>query len=1012
MSSFPVNPFINKDGEKSKNVLASTSSPVKIRTPGGSTSSSTGVPTAPVKRRETPKQSAIDAMFNDLMSDDDEYVPSTRTSINTTLEGDSPLIRELRENKRKIREKNPTGGINLIRFISVDILLKAPENFFDMYQDDVLSGVNYVRNKLTEGNNSDLIREAQENPTDEEYQNKAYYTVHSLASESVNNTVWRDTHKDIVVALICNEIIGFGVLDPLWRDKRVTEIICNGPKDIQIEISGELYKVPCLKFRNKDHLRELIERLYRSIGKVLSQSTPRVKGRLHDKSRMFAVHDSIAPDGPNFNIRRHPEGFWTPEIMVEKGAASEEMMTFIGNLIYKGASCFIAGSTSSGKALTLDTKILAPDGSWTTMGEVQPGDKVLDRFGNAVTVTNKFDQPEKPVYKVTFDTGESVFCDIEHNWLIATDDSLRKARTRIKDEDKKTVYPARIIQKLENELKKTNDADTITWKEIIALIEVGSYPVRISESFKEYHGKPKPKKLILEALIEHGKQYLGSRQTPDSMLKVKTTGEIIDLFRNNRKVYIPLSNAVEFENETQVEDLPIHPYLFGLWLGDGFSSGPYLAAMPEDAQEYNRIFEGFGLGSDVLTLQKTGDREIKWRINTPKFRRKLHNLGVLQEKYDTKTNKHIPDVYLRSSIESRRLLLAGLLDSDGWSNDHSWGFSNTNTELLSGVRTLLYSLGIRNFLDKKPSKNVKHQDCYSIYISSDERLSLLPRKNNKIKDRINKKQLRSAYRRVIKVEKTDRVEKMACITVDGEDSTYVIENFIVTHNTSMLNALTGFYKPNVRILTLEDNIEMKPNPKKFLAAAMECHEASRDDAMGGGTNMRDLVKAAMQMRPDCIIVGEVTDSAAYDLCQALNTGHSGMSTFHANSSQLSITRVCSLVAQSGLTTIEGATDLVAAAFDFIINVKHFPVDGSRRIVSIDEVGTSPVEINGRLTLPVRQLWRFVDKGFDENNRVQGYWEQVGDISPERKASKLLDLEDDLTWDQLKDLSSIPEELRR
>lgn len=145
-----------------------------------------------------------------------------------------------------------------------------------------------------------------------------------------------------------------------------------------------------------------------------------------------------------------------------------------------------------------------------------------------------------------------------------------------------------------------------------------------------------------------------------------------------------------------------------------------------------------------------------------------------------------------------------------------------------------------------------------------------------------------------------------------------------------------------------------------------------------------------------------------DLCQALNTGHMGMSTFHANSSQLSITRICSLVAQSGLTTIEGATDLVAAAFDFIVNVRHFPLDGSRRIVSIDEVGMEPVEINGRLTLPVRQLWRFVDEGLDSQGKVTGRWEQVSDMSPERKNAKMLDMEKDLSWAQLKELSSLPE----
>jgi len=518
---------------------------------------------------------ASDRMFSDLIADDELTTNHNPTQYTT---GNDPYSRTLDafDNRRKqIIQEDPSGGVKTYWFMTTRDLMDAPADFFDKYAPAVEAGITFVRNRLTDTGQSDLVREAQDHPTDENKQNQAFYAVHSLASESLANSSWRNIHRSIVISLIIAEVIGFGVLDPLWRDSTVTEIMCNGPKDVQVEIAGEVYKVPCLTFRDSNHLSDLIERLYRSIGKVLSQSTPRVKGRLHDKSRMFAVHTSVAPDGPNLNIRRHPEGFWTPEAMVHRGAASQEMMTYIGNLIHKGASCFVVGSTSSGK-------------------------------------------------------------------------------------------------------------------------------------------------------------------------------------------------------------------------------------------------------------------------------------------------------------------------------------------------------------------------------------------------------------------------------------------------TSMLNAFTGFYAPNSRILTLEDNLEMKPNPKKFLAAAMECRIPSTTDSATAGTSMRDLVHAAMQMRPNAIIVGEVTDSAAYDLCQALNTGHMGMSTFHANSSQLSITRICSLVSQSGLTTIEGATDLVAAAFDFIVNVRHFPVDGSRRIVSVDEVGMEPIEINGRLTLPVRQLWRFVDEGTNHEGKVTGHWEQVGDISPERRHAKMLDLERDLTWPQLKDLSSLPE----
>ena len=224
--------------------------------------------------------------------------------------------------------------------------------------------------------------------------------------------------------------------------------------------------------------------------------------------------------------------------------------------------------------------------------------------------------------------------------------------------------------------------------------------------------------------------------------------------------------------------------------------------------------------------------------------------------------------------------------------------------------------------------------------------------------------------------------------------------------TSLLNSLTGFYKPKVRILTLEDNLERKPNPKKYLAPPMECKTATSDS--DNGVSMRDLVKASLQLRPDVIIVGEVTDDAAFDLAQALNTGHAGASTIHANTAEAAIPRISSLIAQGGLATIEGSLDMIAAAFDIIVVTKHFPVDGSRRIVSVEEVGTTPVNIDGRLTLETKPLWKFFEQGLDENGKIVGEWRRLGQLSDKRREQKNLNIEKDLTWEELKELSSIPE----
>lgn len=522
-----------------------------------------------------------EGVFNALLEDDDEEelelaqakANSTLTHIVSETEKHNPILAMIEKSVKNLQKQYPTGGIKASRYITADVLLAAPTDFFDKYESTIKEGTSHVRDLMGDSDRASIIKQAQDNPTDDGYQDEAFYVVSSYISEFTERSQWRDVHRKIVQAMICNEILGFGRLEPLWRDRRIDEIICNGPYDVQVEIDGQLKKVPGCKFTNAEHLMALMERLYGAIGKVVSAKTPIVEGRLHDKSRMNITHTSISPDGPNVNIRRHPEGFWTPQELINFGSAPEEMMQYLGNLIYKGVSVLVIGSTGSGK-------------------------------------------------------------------------------------------------------------------------------------------------------------------------------------------------------------------------------------------------------------------------------------------------------------------------------------------------------------------------------------------------------------------------------------------------TSLLNSLTGFYNPTARIVTLEDNLEMKPNPTKMLSAPLETRTATSDN--DNSVTMRDLVKTSLRMRPDVILVGEVRDDAAYDLSQALNTGHYGASTIHANTAQDAIPRISSLISQSGLTTVQGALDMIAAAFDIIVVTKRFPMDGSRKIVAIEEVGKDIVQVENRLSLKTTPLWKFVEEGLDENRKVKGYWEKSNSLSQERIDAKMLDILEDLSWEELRELSSLPE----
>lgn len=477
----------------------------------------------------------------------------------------SEIDQLLEANHRALSKRYPEAGLRASRIITSTILLKAPHDYFDRFQQDVEIGTSFVQNSLTTRGGTEIVARSQANPTNEAMQEAAYNLVKSSILEFLGKRTWPPLERAIISQLITNEIIGFSTIDPLWRDKTINEIAVGGPFQVSVEIAGRWHYVRSCKFRTQGHLEQLLERLYQSVGKSLSRMTPQVKGRLHDNSRLYSSHKSIMPHGPSLNVRRHPERHWTPMDMVERGAASEELMADIGNLIYKGCSYLVVGGTSTGK-------------------------------------------------------------------------------------------------------------------------------------------------------------------------------------------------------------------------------------------------------------------------------------------------------------------------------------------------------------------------------------------------------------------------------------------------TSMLNALTGFYRNDIRILTVEDSLELKPNPNKMLTPGMETLPA-RPETGDRGVSIRDLVRGTLQMAPAVIIVGESTGGEAFDLCQALNTGHAGASTVHANTVRDTIPRLMSMVGQGEIIQAEAALPLIGAAFDFIIFLEHSLIDGSRKILEVAEIPSYPEFDEGRTPhLIPRPIWRL--------DRETSSWKKVSEVSEELIERRGLNIERDLTWEELKELSKV------
>jgi pilus assembly protein CpaF len=187
--------------------------------------------------------------------------------------------------------------------------------------------------------------------------------------------------------------------------------------------------------------------------------------------------------------------------------------------------------------------------------------------------------------------------------------------------------------------------------------------------------------------------------------------------------------------------------------------------------------------------------------------------------------------------------------------------------------------------------------------------------------------------------------------------------------TTLLNALSAFVPHDERVITIEDSAELQ-----MLQPHVVRLETRPPNVEGRGTvKQRDLVRNALRMRPDRIIVGEVRGDEALDMMQAMNTGHDGsMTTLHANSTRDALSRLETLVMLSGYQIPDRAIrEQIASAIELLVHVARM-ADGTRRIVNISEI----VGMEGEV-VTTQDIFVFHKTGVDQEGRVLGQHVPVG-----------------------------------
>ena len=187
--------------------------------------------------------------------------------------------------------------------------------------------------------------------------------------------------------------------------------------------------------------------------------------------------------------------------------------------------------------------------------------------------------------------------------------------------------------------------------------------------------------------------------------------------------------------------------------------------------------------------------------------------------------------------------------------------------------------------------------------------------------------------------------------------------------TTFLNALSRYIPATERVVTIEDAAELQL--QRDHVVRLETRPPNLEGK--GDVSQRDLVKNALRMRPERIILGEIRSGEALDLLQAMNTGHDGsMGTLHANTTRDAFSRLETMCLMSGLDLPQRAIrEQIASALSLVCQLNRF-ADGSRRITQISEI--TGME-NGIIT--TQDIFVYEQKGVDENNKVKGIFKASG-----------------------------------
>lgn len=216
--------------------------------------------------------------------------------------------------------------------------------------------MNAIKNKISERREIDIFNLE---VAKEKIQNATMKWIEEEINTNYRQVILSMHDKHDIYDLLINSIFGFGVIEPILKDKSITEIMINGPENIYIEKKGQLKRAidsrgKPLEFSSNEELKNVIDKIVAPINRKVDESSPIVDARLPDGSRVNVVLNSISLDGTSVTIRKFPENPYSMDQLIEFDTITREVAELLKVMVKSKYNIIVSGGTGSGKTTFLN----------------------------------------------------------------------------------------------------------------------------------------------------------------------------------------------------------------------------------------------------------------------------------------------------------------------------------------------------------------------------------------------------------------------------------------------------------------------------------------------------------------------------------------------------------------------------------------------------------------------------------------------------------------------------------